>query len=152
MWEINTMKQDEAMEIADFWKYPAPYSFYNLTEDIEDYNEIINPEERQDKFFTIQEDDSLIGYFCLEMNRESVSLGLGMKPNLTGNGNGNKFLDYIINYIKNTYNVKKITLSVVDFNTRAFKVYIKSGFKVTGETKNYTNGGVYNFINMEKYL
>ncbi|MEX5938097.1 hypothetical protein [Mammaliicoccus sciuri] len=51
MWTINTMKQDEAMEIADLWKYPEPYSFYNLTEDIEDYNEIIDPNERKDRFF-----------------------------------------------------------------------------------------------------
>ncbi|MCS5428320.1 GNAT family N-acetyltransferase [Staphylococcus aureus] len=152
MWTINTMKQDEAMEIADLWKYPEPYSFYNLTEDIEDYNEIIDPNERKDRFFSIQEDNSLIGYFCIEMSNNSVSLGLGMKPDLTGNGKGKEFLTYIINFIKNKYNVKKITLSVADFNTRAFKVYRNSGFVVTGESENQSNGGVYNFINMEKYL
>ncbi|MEX5943840.1 GNAT family N-acetyltransferase [Mammaliicoccus sciuri] len=88
----------------------------------------------------------------MEMSNNFVSLGLGMKPDLTGNGKGKEFLTYIINFIKNKYNVKKITLSVADFNTRAFKVYRNIGFVVTGESENQSNGGVYNFINMEKYL
>ncbi len=51
MWTINKMNQDEAEEIANSWKYPEPYSFYNLTEDIEDYNEILDPTKRGDNFF-----------------------------------------------------------------------------------------------------
>ncbi|WP_204185936.1 GNAT family N-acetyltransferase [Mammaliicoccus sciuri] len=93
-----------------------------------------------------------MGYFCIELTNNSVSLGLGMKPNLTGNGKGKEFLEYIINFIRSKYNINKITLAVVDFNKRAFKVYRKSGFVVTGESKNPTNGGIYKFINMEKYL
>ncbi|MBN4909371.1 GNAT family N-acetyltransferase [Mammaliicoccus sciuri] len=152
MWTITKMNQDEAEEIANSWKYPEPYSFYNLTEDIEDYNEILDPTKRGDNFFTVQKDNTLIGYFCIELTNNSVSLGLGMKPNLTGNGKGKEFLEYIINFIRSKYNINKITLAVVDFNKRAFKVYRKSGFVVTGESKNPTNGGIYNFINMEKYL
>lgn len=33
-----------AREIADDWKYPAPYDFYDMTADPEDYREFVTPE------------------------------------------------------------------------------------------------------------
>lgn len=89
MWITEEMNQSEAIEIADLWKYPKPYSFYNMTEDIEDYNEIINPEKRKNCYFSIKDEKLLIGFFSVEKNSNSIILGLGMRPELTGNGNGN---------------------------------------------------------------
>lgn len=90
MWTINTMKQDETIEIADLWKYPELYSFYNLTEDIEDYNEIINPKKGKISF-SIHEGNTLIGYFCIEMSNNSVNLRLEMNQDLTSNGKVRNF-------------------------------------------------------------
>lgn len=37
MMKIEQLNDDYAIEIANHWKYPDPYSFYNMTADPEDY-------------------------------------------------------------------------------------------------------------------
>ncbi|WP_216378137.1 GNAT family N-acetyltransferase [Arcanobacterium phocae] len=145
------MDQKDAMEIANLWKYPDQYSFYDMTEDVDDYNEIVDPKQREN-YFSIKENGSLIGYFVVDSNDDSVTLGLGMRPELTGQGKGESFLNYIISFIVKKYKPTKIKLSVVDFNKRAMKVYKKCGFKETGTSMLPSNGSVFNFVHMERKL
>ncbi len=42
MYKIEKMTQDIAFHTADDWKYPNEYSFYDMTEDPEDYAEIVS--------------------------------------------------------------------------------------------------------------
>lgn len=54
------------MIIADEWKYEEPYSFYDMTADIDDYNELVNEALRnQNEWFEARIDDDMVGYFCL---------------------------------------------------------------------------------------
>lgn len=152
MWLIKKMEQTEATEIADLWKYPEPYSFYNMTEDIEDYNEITTPEKRKNCYFSIKDRELLIGFFSVEPNNDSIIIGLGMKPELTGKGKGKEFLEIIIDFVKENYNIRKIELSVADFNKRAIKLYKNCGFIIVGESKLPTNGDIYNFIHLEREI
>lgn len=149
--QIKKMSQKEAVEIADYWKYPAPYDFYDMAADKEDYDEMIDPLARGDKFFSITKDQELIGFFCVfpkEPTTNEIELGLGMKPELTGKGLGERFVKVIIEYLKGNYSGQVVWLSVADFNQRALKVYEQVGFNYVTEKLQKTNGGEHNFIVM----
>lgn len=149
MMKIEQLNDDYAIEIANHWKYPDPYSFYNMTADPEDYEEIICADLRKDHYFQVVNDEGLYGFFALYPVDDTLELGLGIKPEYTGKGEGEAFIRLIMSYIKNNYQVSTIFLSVVDFNIRAQKVYEKIGFKKTRELLQETNGSTYCFIEMK---
>ncbi len=146
---IKKMEQPEAVEIADRWKYDGEYAFYDMTADPEDYEEIVTPEKRGNRYFSVFDGDDLTGFFCVEQDGADVEIGLGLRPGLTGQGRGKAFLEEILRFVRENYSFEKIKLDVVSFNQRAIKVYERAGFLKTGTAKVSTNGGVYDFVLME---
>ncbi len=146
---IKTMKQSEAEIIANNWKYEGVYSFYDMTEDIEDYEEIISEEQRGDRYFSVLNNDELYGFFCVEQEEDNIEIGLGMKPQYTGKGNGVTFVNNILKFVSSKYRYETIILDVVSFNKRAIKVYERAGFTKTKKIMVNTNGGSYEFTVME---
>ena len=145
---IRKMRQSEALEIADRWKYDGEYAFYDMTADPEDYKEITSPELRGDRYFSVFDNGVLTGYFCIDQGE----LGLGLRPDLTGQGRGGSFLAEILDFVRENYKFEKIRLSVASFNQRAIKVYKRAGFVETGFAEAPTNGGIYEFTLMELKL
>lgn len=153
MFKIEKMNQQAAQEIADNWKYPGEYSFYDMTEDIEDYEEIVSSEKRADNYFEVEKDGQLFGFFCIqpmEDRLDEVEIGLGIKPEFTGQGMGPAFVEEIIRYIKQNTTAHTVWLDVVTFNERAIKAYKKVGFQPIKEVKQCSNGGEYTFLLMRK--
>ena len=146
---IEKMEQPEAQEIADRWKYDGEYDFYDLTADPDDYEEITTPALRRDNYFSVFNEGELIGYFTVEQDGADISLGLGMRPDLTGQGLGRIFVNKILRYLRENYQYEKIRLTVAAFNKRAAKLYTRLGFKETGTERLPSNGGMYDFILME---
>ena len=56
---IKKMEQSEALEIAERWKYDGEYAFYDMTADPEDYEEIVTPEKRGNRYFSVFNGDEL---------------------------------------------------------------------------------------------
>ena len=82
---IEQLSQQHALEIAKDWHYEAPYDFYDMKNDLEDYEEIISPEARGDRYYQVLREGELYGFFCLEQKGERIlELGLGMKPEHCG--------------------------------------------------------------------
>ena len=146
---ITQMGQSDAIEIADCWKYDGEYAFYDMTADPEDYEEIVTPEKRGDRYFSVFSGDGLIGFFCVEREGADVEIGLGLRPGLTGQGRGKAFLEEILRFVRENYSFEKIRMDVASFNQRAIKVYERAGFVKTGTAKVPTNGGRYDFTQME---
>ena len=44
--KIEPLTQQHALEIANDWHYEAPYDFYDMKNDLEDYEEMVSPEAR----------------------------------------------------------------------------------------------------------
>ncbi|MBH9581617.1 GNAT family N-acetyltransferase [Staphylococcus felis] len=102
------------------------YQFYDATEDIEGYEELLSPKQRGDKYFEVLESNQLIGYFVIGNSVPGIiDYGLDMKPDLNGKGNGSSFIEKTLKYIVKNYKVNKITLSVAKFNECAMKCYEK---------------------------
>lgn len=154
--QIQQLSQKNAEIIATKWHYDGEYSFYDMENDQEDYDEIITPALRKDHYFEVLADDGqLTAFFCLdpiEDKNDQVGVGLGMAPELTGHGLGIKLMQMIEDYVKQIGKYHKIILSVAEFNKRAQKVYQRAGYRITGSEDEASNGGIYRFILMAKEI
>lgn len=154
--QIQQLSQENAEVIANEWHYNGEYSFYDMENDQEDYDEIITPELRKDHYFEVLADNGqLTAFFCLDLiedKNDQVEVGLGMAPELTGHGLGIELMQMIEDYVKQVGKYQKIVLSVAEFNKRAQKVYQRAGYHNTGSENEASNGGIYRFILMAKNL
>lgn len=150
---IQPLTQAHAKIVADDWHYEGEYGFYDMVNDKEDYEEIISPLARGDRYFQITENGDLIAFFCIfPISNKDVEIGLGLRPDLTGKGLGASFLQTIEQFIVMNYAYQSVCLSVADFNLRALKLYLKSGYEKIGSEIKPSNGGMYEFICLRKDL
>ncbi|MBA4494935.1 GNAT family N-acetyltransferase [Paenactinomyces guangxiensis] len=130
---------NDAIDISN-WQYEDPYSFYNLDGSLESIDEIMNG-----TYYSVRnENNELMGFFCFGSSAQvpsgievgvylgdnAVDIGLGLKPNLTGQGLGLSFLQSGLDFAKNKFKPRIIRLSVATFNQRAITVYTRAGFKL----------------------
>ena len=135
---IKSMNYDEAKQISK-WIYNEPYLLYSMDESDECINELLNG----DYFSVSDRENNLIGYYCFGESaqvsvgkgfgvydsKDIIDVGLGMKPNLCGEGLGVNFLNNGLDFVRNHLGAKGFRLTVASFNQRAIKVYEGVGFK-----------------------
>jgi ribosomal-protein-alanine N-acetyltransferase len=98
------MNDQYAKEIVD-WHYDGTYSFYDIRADQEDLEEFMDSSNWSDKYFAVlDKTDVLIGFFSFPFTNGVMSIGLGMKPSLTGKGLGEEFIKMGIDYYKQNTN------------------------------------------------
>jgi len=144
------MEDEEAVEISG-WHYEPPYDFYDATSDADDLQELLDPKRRKDAYFSVFDEDSiLVGFFQFERAGKTVDVGLGMRPDLTGQGLGVEYLLAGLEFARGRYAPDRFTLSVATFNERAILVYERAGFRRNNEYMHHTNGGEYLFLSMAR--
>lgn len=149
-YKFTKITQLQAEDIAYNWHYDGEYAFYDFEADPEDFHEFINPEQRGDSTFIVEQDNNIIGFFSFhKVDVHTIDIGFGMKPELTGGGKGLEFLEEGLAFGRSEYTPDKFTLSVAAFNQRAIKVYEKAGFVQLETFMQKTNGGSYEFVKME---
>lgn len=146
----ENMTEKYAEEICYKWKYSGEYSFYDMTEDKEDLEEFLDPQ-NWDRYFVVKNSKKILGFFIYKIKDDSIFIGLGMKPEFTGRGFGKDFLLSNLSFLKKSVDCsdKKIRLCVAEFNKRAIYLYKRVGFKPYMKYIQKTNGGEYPFIKME---
>ena len=149
---VMSLPQDLALEIANQWQYPSPYDFYSVSSQSETYTQFITPEARGDRFFAVIRNAALMGYFQVEQVDKELSLHLGMKPFLMGQGNGRAFYQTIEDYIVEHYHPEQLSLSVAICNQRAQALFRAVGFSVNGHSIQVCGGNHYECVRMEKKL
>ena len=143
------MTQAEA-EVISTWEYEAPYDFYDAPADEHDLAELLDPAQRACQYFSVHATEELIGFFQLKSDGDAVVVGLGLRPDLTGHGLGQSFLEAGLAFAKEQFAPRRFKLSVATFNERAIKVYERDGFAVARSFMHETNGGVFPFVEMER--
>ncbi|MCY0895037.1 MAG: GNAT family N-acetyltransferase [Alicyclobacillaceae bacterium] len=146
---IRTMKPEDAYVIVK-WHYSEPYSFYDMTDDEEDLREFLDFDhwKKDSKYAVYAGEDNLIGFFSFDEDNGIVDIGLGLRPDVTGNGLGLEFVQAGLDFARDKFCPKQFRLAVATFNERAIKVYKRMGFKSSETFMNNTNGGVYEFLEM----
>ncbi len=144
------MDDEEAREVSA-WRYEPPYDFYDWTSDPDDLEELLDPERRKDVYFSaFDERRGLVGFFQFEVKGETVDVGLGMRPDLTGAGLGLDYLLAGLEFARGRYSPTRFTLSVATFNARAIRVYERAGFRRENVYLHQTNRDEFPFLAMAR--
>lgn len=92
-------------------------------------------------WFTIRtlEDDRLLGDIVLEVNRwwageAFVGLGIGDRE-LWGKGYGTEAMNLALDFAFNEINLRRVSLTVFEYNPRAIRSYEKAGFRHEGRKR-----------------
>jgi ribosomal-protein-alanine N-acetyltransferase len=145
------MTQEDAEAVAR-WRYPAPFSFYDWDSDPDDLAELLDPALRGEDYVAVVDDDGhLVGYFQYKRpHRPSLEIGLGLRPDWTGRGLGQAFVEAGLEHARERYAPVEFSLSVAAFNRRAITVYERVGF-VRGRVYLHRTGGrEWEFIEMRR--
>ncbi|MHB9144295.1 MAG: GNAT family N-acetyltransferase [Symbiobacteriia bacterium] len=133
------------------WHYEGVYGFYDLKQDPEDLAELLDPKSWEDTYVAaLDEGRELVGFFGFESRGDMVTLGVGLRPDLTGRGLGLSFLEAGLQYARDRYHPKTFRLVVAAFNQRAIRLYERAGFARLRVFANYTNGGEHEFLEMSR--
>ena len=132
------------------WRYPDPYSFYDLDADPDDLAEFMNPDNWPDTYFSaFDQDDGLVGNVVFQTKSSVLAnVGLGMRPGLTGRGLGTGFVAAALDFGAERFGIQEYCLEVAAFNVRAINVYRRLRFRVHEEFLQETNGGKHPFLRM----
>jgi [ribosomal protein S18]-alanine N-acetyltransferase len=137
LFTFKPMTRSAAEQIST-WTYLPPYDLYSFEPDEESIEELMNGE----YFYAMDELDQIVGYFCyggsarvrggyeagIYEDENRLDIGLGMKPALTGKGQGSLFVAEGMRFLENQLNQNDFRLVVASFNKRAMQVYAKNGF------------------------
>jgi ribosomal-protein-alanine N-acetyltransferase len=145
---VRPFTREDADAIAT-WKYDGPYAFYDSDADDDDLAMILDPQNWEDMYYAAEDDrGQLVGFFQFERDGDTVEIGLGLRPDLTGRGLGLSFIQVGLAFAQSRYAPKTFRLAVAAFNLRAITVYERAGFRRTRTYQHETNGGIHEFIEM----
>ena len=147
---FHQMDDTDADKISD-WRYEPPYDFYDWDADPQDLAELQDPTKQRDVYFSVRDNKGqLVGFFQFEQKGDVLDVGLGLRPDLTGEGRGLEFLLSGLEFAKKRFRPVCFTLSVATFNDRAISVYERAGFQRVEVYLHQTNGGEHEFLCMER--
>ncbi len=132
---------DETHRELTTWRYPPPYDFYDG-----DVDPVLNPERH---FGAWDEDDELVGFYYFEPKPPDLDYGLGLRPDLVGQGLGLEFFLAGLAFARERYQPRRVHLHVAEFNERACKVYERAGFEVVSRhVRSFERFGEVPFLTM----
>ncbi len=136
MYRITAMTPSFAEEISH-WSYEGEYAIYSFDASPETLDELLCGE----YVACLDETERLVGYFCFgksariptveaEPYEEGwLDIGLGLHPELCGQGRGQDFLQAGMAYAAEHFSCPSLRLTVAAFNQRAIRLYHNCGFR-----------------------
>lgn len=141
-YRLKPLEERHAWDILS-WRYPSPYDFYNPP--VDDHQEhyvkqFMNPEFN---FHAVLDACGTMVGFCSfgidgqvpggDYSDEALDIGVGMRPEFTGQGKGAAFFGAVLSHALGTLGPERLRLTVAKFNQRALKLYANFGFEVNDE-------------------
>ena len=127
------------------WRYPAPYDTYDVGHEPAALNEMLDA--RSPWFVAFDTVGEPMGYCCFgtaaevgwegesrlwTMGDRTLSVGLGLRPDLTGQRLGLPFFTAVLAFATQRFTPDAFRLFVLPFNQRAIRVYERAGFHHVG--------------------
>lgn len=124
------------------WQYEGPYAVYTVGDEGGDITEEVD---RRSPYFAVHGDGELVGFFAFGTSAEvsqqdepalfgperSLTIGLGLRPDLTGRGLGASFVAAGLEFARQQFAPASFRLYVLSWNERAIRVYERAGFTRT---------------------
>lgn len=132
MLDFHAVTETEKKIISE-WKYPGEYSIYNnisYDEQIRTGRGFANPENNHYSFY---DGEVLVGFINLREVDNYVHFGIGVAPDLCGQGYGQQIASMACELASEIYPGKEVCLEVRTWNKRAIRCYEKAGFRIVGE-------------------
>ncbi|OKP75287.1 acetyltransferase [Paenibacillus helianthi] len=141
---VVPMEVNHAAEICE-WVYKPPYNIYGWMswEQMQALDiEFGDPRLRGEQYVSVVNSQGfLCGFAQLFPMEGVVRLGIGMRPDLCGQGMGHLFMSAIVKAALARYPEREIDLEVLTWNQRAIRAYQKSGFTITDTYERRTPTG-----------
>lgn len=141
---VIPMDSSHGAEICG-WSYKPPYNIYEWMpwEQMQTLGiEFGDPQLRKEQYVSIvNEQGVLCGFAQLFPMEGVVRLGIGMRPDLCGQGMGYSFMKPIVEAAIARYPEREVDLEVLTWNQRAIRTYQKCGFTITDTYERRTPTG-----------
>lgn len=143
---VVPMSREQA-EMCCSWSYEPPYdAIYGWLPwpQMEALGiELGDPEVRKQQYVSVlNAEGTLCGFAQLFPMVNVIRLGIGMRPDLCGQGLGKSFIHAIVHAAKQRYPGLPVDLEVQDWNQRAIRAYLKAGFMITDTYERQTPEGI----------
>ncbi len=144
------------------WRYEGEYAVYNFKADNDDISELLD---RRSPYYAVRDESgALVGFFTFGTSADiqgapepgiyapdgSVLIGLGLRPDLTGQGLGLAFVQAGLAFGAEQFAPSAFRLFVMTFNERAIRVYERAGFERVGVVQQQYSGGTRLFLEMRR--
>jgi len=116
-----------AAEVGE-WQYEFPYEWYDTASDPRRIELFSNAVRREGLRAVIGDDGDLVGFFNFVREGDEVRIGLGMRPDLTGRGLAQPFIQAGLEYARAQWEPLRFRLWVARWNERALRAYRRAGF------------------------
>jgi [ribosomal protein S18]-alanine N-acetyltransferase len=147
------------------WSYEEPYSVYNWGADDDEDDDISEMLDRRSPHYAVRDEQGeLVGFYAygssaqvweseepyLYGENNTIAIGLGMRPDLTGKGFGLAFVNAGLDFAREQFKLDYFRLFVLTFNERAIRVYERAGFERVGSYMQRNTDGEREFLKMSR--
>jgi len=120
------------------WRYEEAYALYNAAPDEIDVGmqAFLDP---CNAYHTINDEHGgLVAYCCFgsdawvpgyDYGPEALDIGMGLRPDLTGQGQGITYVNAVLDFARRTFAPTMSRVTVAEFNRRALRVWEKACFR-----------------------
>ena len=148
--KVEEWNETYGHEVAK-WHYEPPWDFYDMASDPADAAEMRDPAKAEHYRAVLGDDGALDAFWYFDWHDSVVEVGIGLRPDLTGRGLGESFLNAQLEYASQQWHPGLFRLFVAAWNERAIRLYERLGFReVARETRHFELVGDHEFIRMER--
>ncbi|MBI9044401.1 MAG: GNAT family N-acetyltransferase [Anaerolineaceae bacterium] len=156
--QINHIDELTIREITK-WCYEAPYDIYNIG--VENLDQLLTFFlDIQNGYYKVERNNQeLIAYCCFgldgqvpggDYSMDALDIGLGVRPDLTGKGEGGKFVAEVIDHTWKQFRPAALRVTIAEFNRRAQRVWEKNGFLYHSTFKRNLDGKPFVILTKQK--
>ncbi len=131
---------EQAARVVCSWRYEPPYDLYNINAPPESLGEVVAfLTDPANAYYAIEGPAGLEAFCCFGLDAQvpggiyhepAVDLGLGVRPDLTGQGRGLSYAQAVCTYALTLYAPERLRVTVAAFNQRAQNVWQRAGFQL----------------------
>ncbi|MHB1163900.1 MAG: GNAT family N-acetyltransferase [Candidatus Nanopelagicales bacterium] len=134
------------------WRYGGPWAVYDGDG---------TPPGTDGYWAVVDHDEQFVGYYCtgpearvpgLDGQSDTLDLGVGMRPDLVGAGNGREFAKAVMAHCRQSHQDERVRAVVQSWNERSLRLAASVGFEVAGTHACVQDGKTVTYTVLLAYL
>jgi ribosomal-protein-alanine N-acetyltransferase len=134
------------------WHYDPPYDLYDAGAGDADETVRAFLDPRYAYHAILDAEGDLVAYCCFGLDARvpggdysapALDIGLGVRPDLTGQGRGHTYVRAVLEFARRTYSPPAFRVTVAEVNQRALRVWQSASFSVVQRFESEFDGRVF---------